>query len=292
MRKRPLLGLFLMLAAAPLPAAAGLRLVRPSAADPGVIRFDDPNVVIAEGAADRGAPLLVFLPGTDGRPQNVVPLLRVAAAQGYRVIGLSYDDVPAVEQRCPGDPDPGCAARFRAARLFGAPGGPVANPPAEAIVPRLTALLRLLAAERPDQGWQDYLDPAGAPRWPMIALSGFSQGAGMAAFLAKRVAVRRVVLFSSPWDTTGPERRPAPWLATPSATPPDRWWAERHRRERTTTLLRAAYATLGIPERQILLIDTEPRGPGRGPNPYHGSTVANPDNEDAWRILFGRASPS
>ena len=283
---RRLAGLALMLAAVPAPA--GLRLVRPSAADPGIARFDDPNVVIAEGAADRGAPLLVFLPGTDGRPENLVPLLRVAAAQGYRVIGLSYDDVPAVDQRCPDDPDPECAARFRAARLFGTPGGPVANPPAEAIVARLAALLRLLARERPGDGWQTYLDGDGAPRWPRIALGGFSQGAGMAAFLAKRVAVQRVVLFSSPWDTTGTPRRPAPWLAAPSATPPERWWAERHRRERTTGLLRAAYATLGIPERQILLIDTEPRLPRRGPNPYHGSTVANPDNQAAWRVLFGR----
>lgn len=269
------------------PARAGLRLIRPSEVDPAIVHYDEPNVVIADGANDT-PPLVVFLPGTEGRPQNVLPLLRVAADQGYRVIGLSYDNVPAVEQVCPADPDPTCSLRFRATRTLGERGGPVANPLAEAIVPRLAALLRHLVTADPREHWDAYLDAAGQPRWDRLVLAGFSQGAGMAALLAKRFAVYRVVLFSSPWDTTGADRRPAPWLAMPSATPLERWWAERHVRERTTRLIGNAYTALSIPVDHILLIDTEPRRPRPTPNPYHGSTVANPDNAPAWRTLFGR----
>ncbi len=285
------LALAALIALSPPAFATTAELVNPSTADPGVHAFDDANVVVANPRAGPDTPLVIFMPGTGGRPENVLPLLAVIAGQGYRVIGLSYDDEPAGNLTCTRQKPPSCLALFREMRVFGSGrGGPVANPPAEAIVPRLVALLTYLAKAHPDGGWDAYLAPDGAPKWDRIVVSGLSQGAGMAAFIAKRVAVARVVLFSSPWDVTGPDDRPAPWLSLPSATPPERWWAERHVREKTTGLLQAAYGVLQIPTDHILLFD---RGlsPGSNPlgvNPYHGSTVGNVDYTRQWKQMYGK----
>ena len=269
-------------------AFGNTEFIRPSAADAAASAFDDPNVVI--DGADEQSPLLVFLPGTEGRPKNLLPLLRAAASRGYRVIGLTYDDVPAVAQVCPQDPAPDCSDRFRRARCFGGDGGPVSNSRAESVEGRLSSLLRYLAQRHPSAGWETYMTD-GHPQWSKLVLSGFSQGAGMAAYIAKRYPVRRVVLFSSPWDFTGPQREPAPWLSLPSATPPDRWWAERHARERTSGLIMRAYAALRIPVDHILIFnaDLPSEAIARGPNPFHASTVQLQIYAQQWRTMFGNA---
>ncbi len=292
MTTKHLAAALLLAAAIPLRAAPAIELVRPSVADPAVHAFDDPNVVVANPAAGADAPLAIFMPGTGGRPQNVVPLLGVIAGQGYRVIGLTYDDEPAGNLTCTRQMASSCLALFREMRVFGSGrGGPVSNPPAETIVARLAALLAWLAKEHPDTGWSGYIRPDGTPAWDRIVVSGLSQGAGMAAFIAKREAVARVVLFSSPWDVAGPDDRPAPWLSLPSATPPDRWWAERHVRENTTQWLAAAYRVLQVPADHILLFNSGlPSGVSpNAVNPFHGSTVRNVDYTAQWRQLYGTA---
>lgn len=269
------------------------RAVKPSAIDPRVQRFDEANVIISPKGASPETPLVIFLPGTYGRPLNVVDLLRVVAQQGYRVIGLEYDDEPAVMQVCPRVPDPECAAKFRQMRLDGSgPGAPgVSNPPAESISARLTVLLRALDKANPGQGWGGYLDGE-APRWERIVVSGLSQGAGMAAYIAKLHRVHRVVLFSSPWDFTLPGRKLAPWLARDAATPPPRWYAEFHKREAAADLLVKSYEMLRIPPDHILVFnrDLPGRAAAGGDNPFHGSTVRDVGYAAQWRTLYGKAS--
>jgi hypothetical protein len=288
-----LLPIFLLTASGPPAPAAFERAVRPSEVDPAVRQFDEPSLVIVPKGVSPDAPLALFLTGTGGRPRNVVDLLRIVAAQGYRVVGLEYDDEPAVMQVCPRDPDPECAAKFRAIRTEGTgPGaGGVTNPPAEAITARLVALLKAFDKAAPDQGWGAYLD-GDRPRWDRIVVSGLSQGAGMAAYIAKAHRVRRAVLFSSPWDFTMPGRKLAPWIGRPSATPPARWFAEYHKREATADLLAQSYRTLGIPADHVLVFDRElPRNwAGLSDNPYHGSTVRDVGYAAQWRALYGKAS--
>lgn len=281
-------GLIALLALAQ--TASGERQVLPSIADPGVKAFDSPSIVIARPGLPADAPLAVFLSGTGGKPAFTVPLLRVVAAQGYRAIGLAYDDEPAVVQLCTRDPDPDCASDFREMRMFGTgKSRAIANPRAEAIVPRLVALLRYLDRQDPREGWGRYLD-GDQPRWDSILLSGQSQGAGMAAWLAKRHKLRRVVLFSSPWETSGPARKPAPWIAAPSATPLSRWQAAYNSREVTVPLIQAAYAALGLAPAQIhvLTLDLPDGRPANGGNPYHGAGVRDPRYADTWRAMFGK----
>lgn len=260
----------------------------PSRADPAVKQFDDPSIAITSRTVAPDAPLAIFMPGTGGRPANAGVLLQAIANQGYRVLGLEYDDTPAVVQVCPRDPDPACSANFRDMRLTGTgPSRQVHNTPAESIVGRLVAALRLLDREHPGEGWGQYID-GDQPRWERILVSGLSQGAGMAAYIAQQHAVYRVVLFSSPWDFTA-GRKLAPWLSRPSATPPERWQAAYNARENTADLLAQAYPRLGIPAANVHVFRLDlPAGMrADGPNPYHAIGMRDPRYLPEWKEMFG-----
>jgi hypothetical protein len=266
--------------------------VRPSEADPAITRFNDPNMIVFDEQTPPGAQLAVFLPGTDGRPGNSMHLLRVVAAQGYRVIGLEYNDDPAVIQVCPRNPDPGCSGNFRRHRVFGGNAwSPVENTQAETIVNRLVNLLRFLQSRDAAGQWDAYL-AGDEPNWSRIVVSGLSQGAGMAAYIAKHKSVARVVLFSSPWDfQRTSSQRLAPWLTDPSATVPERWFAEYHRRENTAALIARAYQALQIPKGNIRVFDLDlPKDMTfKSDNPFHTSTVKVAAYAPEWQFLYGRS---
>jgi hypothetical protein len=288
------LALAVLTACLPSGPDVGVLTVRPSEVDSRVRAFDEPNVVLTPANIDAKTPLVVLLPGTGNQPRDSAMLLRFIVSQGYRVIGLEYDDDPGVSQVCPRNPDPNCSGDFRRMRSYGdGPSHTVSNPSAESIDTRLTMLLSWLAAKSPDQGWGAYVK-GGHPDWSQIVVSGASQGAGMAAFIAKRTLVKRVVLFSSPWDWTISGKGPAPWLSQVSSTPPDRWYAEYHRREATAGALRAAYAALAIPHDHIFVFDRDI--PARfadaarhWDNPYHGLTMIDDRYAGEWRAMFGKA---
>ena len=272
-------------------------LVRPSAIDASEDRFDEPHYVVFDSASHRDAPLLVFLPGTGGRPRNASDFENTAARQGYRVIGLEYVDEPAVAQLCPREPDPNCSEKVRRKRIFGDDVTRLVDDRAnESIVARLTKLLVALDHEHPEQQWSRYLKD-GRPDWTRIAVSGLSQGAGMAAYIAQRTTVARVVLFSSPWDNYGPRHTLAPWLRHGSgATPADRWYAAYHEKENTAEIIAHAYAALGIPQAHVHVFKLEPAR-AVSANPYHPSVVSNgatpraadgtPAYLSEWRALLG-----
>ena len=265
--------------------------IRPSQTDPAIQRFDEPHVVVFDPAAlGAHVPLVVFMPGTGGKPANTGRLLRVVASLGYRVLGLEYDDEPAVVEICSRDPRPSCSGDFRHTRIFGdRTTSLVKDPPADCIVNRLVKLLEYLERQHPGSGWDGYL--AGSdPDWSRIVISGLSQGAGMAAYIAKHESVARVVLFSSPWDFFGRDRSLAPWLMAPSATPPERWFAEYHERENTAGLIARAYRVLRIPAENVRVFEL-PIPPDlhlNHSNPFHVSTVKVPGYEPQWRFLFGQ----
>ena len=280
------------IASAQIAATSGEERVIPSSANPAVREFNDPNLVYAGGPEARTAPLVIFLPGTGGNSEKAPnALLDTIRQQGYRLIYLTYNDEGAAVKLCFRH-GPNCTDELRGSRTFGGRTEQGDTPPAETIAQRLTDLLLYLQRVHPDQGWSYYLDAGGRPMWPRIVLSGLSQGAGMAAYMAKRVPVDRVVLFSSPWDNFGPDKRPAPWILGPSATPPERWWAERNVRENTTDLIAMDYAALRIPRDHILLFSGG-LPPGKSAdegNPYHGSTIRMPEYAPQWRTMYGQAT--
>lgn len=279
------------------PDSAGLTryMIAAGSHDSTIKRFTAPSYVVLANSVKDSAPLLVFMPGTDGEPRRSSMFANTAARQGYRVIGLEYDDVPAVQQLCPRDPDPLCAERFREKRIFGTGRfTQVDDQPQESIVNRLLTLLRMLDREHPSQKWGQYFQ-GDSLRWDRIAVSGLSQGAGMAAFIAQRTAVARVILFSSPWDNYGGSKHTmAPWITRGhGATPPDRWYGTYHAKEPTADLIKRSYQALEIPRDHIRVFTLKPNGRAE----YHPSGVANgatPRAADGtpaylpdWKFLLG-----
>jgi pimeloyl-ACP methyl ester carboxylesterase len=281
------------------PALDGLVTYRvtPSDTDPAIKRFNEPHYIVFDSTAARSADLLVFMTGTGGNPDNVSDFLKVAAGQGYRVIALAYNDAPAVVGVCPRDPDPNCSAKVRQKRIFGDDvTDRIDDSPAESIVNRLVKLLVKLDHDHPSEGWSEYVD-GDKPKWERIVVSGHSQGAGMAAYIAQRNRVARVVLFSSPWDFYGRDREIAPWvLAGPRATPADLWYGAYHEKENTASLIAEEYKALRIPASHVRVFKLEPTRL-LGQNPYHLSMVGNRvtprDQHDApayaeeWQFLVG-----
>jgi hypothetical protein len=163
------------------------------------------------------------------------------------------------------------------------------NTPAESIVNRLVKLLQYLDRSHPHSGWGRYVEN-GVPNWRSIVVCGQSQGAGMAAFIAKEHEVARVILFSSPWDFVRRDgrRQLAPWIALPSQTTPDRWFGGYHARENAADLLARSYAELKIPEDHIRIFNEDlPAGnrPGGG-NPFHGQGILNRAYAQQWAFFL------
>jgi pimeloyl-ACP methyl ester carboxylesterase len=295
MREHVLIGAFALMAVAP-PANLVTYRVVPHTTDGAIQRFDAPHYVVFERDTPASADLLVFMSGSGGQPEGASEFLNVAAGQGYRVVSLAYDDLPAVVAICTRDPDPACSGDVRQKRIFGDNvTAKIDDTPAESIVNRLVKLLRTLDRDHPSEGWGGYLDGDG-PRWDRIAVAGHSQGAGMAAYIAQRRSVARAILFSSPWDSFG-RGRLAPWVLKGSgATPPERWFGAYHKRENTADLIADAYRALRIPPEHVRVFTLAPSRM-MGANPYHLSMVGNaatPRSADGspayasdWRFLTG-----
>jgi len=241
------------------------------------------------------ADLLVFLTGTSGAPPGPLAFLHAAADAGYRVISLDYNDEPAVAVFCPRRPA-ACSSNFRRMRIYGdgtSVDPSIDNTSAESIVNRLAKLLAYLDKQEPQEGWGAYLD-GGRLNWGRIALAGQSQGAGMTAYVAKEHVIARAILFSSPWDfvVSGGTRSLAPWIATPSKTPAERWFGGYHARENEAGLLAKSYAALRIPPENIRVF----AGPlsaagqaGGSDNPYHGEGLSNPAYAPDRAFFLGRS---
>jgi hypothetical protein len=228
----------------------------------------------------------VFFPGTGGRPDNVMPLLQVAAKAGYRVIGLSYNDEPAVDQVCPKHKEPACPSNMRQRRIYGDTKafGDIDDRPEESMVNRLTKLIQYLVKTNPGEGWDGYLSGSDL-NWSRLALSGHSQGGGMAAFMAKSHAVARVVTFSGGWDryNAGGRLELASWYRQSSATPAANYWGTYHEKEEQAALIATSYKQMGIPPDHIRLTTAPPKKAGN----YHPSVVGNAENRDIWAFLIG-----
>lgn len=156
--------------------------IKPSATDARITSSDVAHVVIYDRAAGSGH-ILLFLTGTGGEPPGPLRFLNAAVAHGYRVISLSYPDRPAVAQVCMGDAlasDPQCAERFRERRVYGTgAAAPIDDAPQDAIMNRFVKLLQYLVTADPKGVWNQYLN-GDTPIWSRVAVSGQSQGGGMA----------------------------------------------------------------------------------------------------------------
>jgi hypothetical protein len=218
------------------PAGALCRFVTPAeAGTPGSGDYPDPHVVIRPTVPTK-AELVVFLPGTGGRPQNQLSgpyadadhsIYASATSKGYRVIGLTYQNSPSIGLLC--GSDDACFLPTRRTLITGdvQPGSAVTSMNREdAIIPRLTRLLVYLRdTGDPTGGWGSFLmNPSCIPLLcrlnpAKLIVSGHSQGGGHAGVIGKDYAVRRVVMLASPCDALGNPGPIASWTLPPFTTP-------------------------------------------------------------------------
>jgi hypothetical protein len=170
--------------------------------------------------------LVVFLPGTQGRPTQYTYILRTAADLGFHAIGLNYPNQTAMGSLCRTSNNADCYWTARNEVIFGdrvPVDGQTDISPADSIVNRLSKLLVWMDQQHPDEGWGQFLLVDDTVDWSKVVLVGHSQGGGYVGVMAKTVVLDRAVYFSSPDDWNALTDAPANWtLIKPNVTPADR----------------------------------------------------------------------
>ena len=228
-------------------------LIKPSETDPKITNFNLNHLVLCKHSKQQKK-LLLFLSGTNGIPERgPIDFLRTGVEQGYNVINLAYINKQAVAGICRGsnlEKDSNCTEKFRERRIFGTNTfALIPDEPVDAIVHRLKKLLVYLIENDPKGGWNNYLEN-GEIKWKNIAVSGQSQGGGMACFIAKKHLVDRVISFSGGWDFSG-KNKIANWYYNKSITPPERWHGMFNVAEPMAKVIRKTYEAMSIPEKHI-----------------------------------------
>lgn len=226
-------------AAPDLPAVAVTEhSVDPSSTGAGITSNTGQHFVVAPDTSNRSQSLLVFLPGTGGRPDLYTSIARHAGKRGHFVIGLAYANSDAVNEVCASMPSPTCQEDVRIEVITGAPRSAlVAVDVANSIDNRLRALLTWLDRNFPAEGWGSFL-ANGELRWDRVIVAGHSQGGGHAAMIARLRVVRRAILFSA--------TEPAPWTTAPFATPKSQLYGFVHRLESAYNGITASWRLMEV----------------------------------------------
>lgn len=260
--------------------------IKPSVTDSQITAADTQHLVMYHPSMIKGK-LFLFLPGTNGIPlKGPRDLFVTAVESGYHVINLSYINQPAVARTCNPKRDTffeDCAEQFRMKRVFGQVNKvDVPDQPQDAILNRLTKLLVYLSIHDDLGGWNNFLEN-GTLKWELITVSGQSQGGGMAAFIAKRVLVDKVISFSGGWDFSAKDQI-ANWYANESITPTNRFYATYNVAEPMAATIAKTCKAMSIPKEQIFALSLEKREGKKA----HSDGVRNLLYKDLWIDLLNR----
>ncbi|MFY0564712.1 BPSS1187 family protein [Archangium lansingense] len=188
------------------------------------------------------APLVVFLPGTHMEPDKHDLVLATAAYAGYRTIGLSYENRVSVKDACSGANPCGndCQGLARMEAVLGTDVSSEANiERGDSVLERLYRVLEYLDANDPAGGWSSYYVPtagnitSASIVWSQIIISGFSQGAGHAALISRKMQVHGLFIIDGGNDTCNGAAGPLPaeWTTLlPDASSGRRKYGVTHRR--------------------------------------------------------------
>ncbi|MDE3741022.1 BPSS1187 family protein [Maribacter polysaccharolyticus] len=262
--------------------------VTPSKTDPRITEADTPHFVVYDPTVKQGK-LLLFMPGTNGIAlKGPKDLFATAVDQGYYLINLSYINTPAIARICKGETLEGnsdCASDFRTNRIYGTNDFPHTDDQSyDAIINRFTKLLVYLAENDKKGNWGTYLEN-GSPKWDQIAVAGQSQGGGMAAFIAKRHRVARVIDFSGGWDYSA-KNKIAKWYFNESITPADRWYGTYHVEEGAAKTIIETYKAMNIPQNHVYAFNL-PYPEGKRP---HSNGIRNLAYKDLWIEMLGKGN--
>jgi len=174
---------------------------------------DFPNLA---RAADRPAPLLLFLPATGAVPDDYTAFLSTAASAGYSVLGLDYPNLGrSVTRTCLADAK--CYTLLQRNRFTGAHPSRFSHvSTANSITSRFRAAVHYLERRDPGGRWGSYLEH-GHIDWSRIVVAGHSQGGGESAFIAHYYRVQGALMFSSPVESY--DDVTASWMRGKGETP-------------------------------------------------------------------------
>ena len=174
--------------------------------------------------------LFLFFGGTGSTPQNYSSINKTATKLGYHVINLNYPNT-VDGQVCKDRTDPKCFANYHEEMIFGGTQSDLINVNvANSISNRILKLLQRLHKLNPNNGWNQFFEGSEMV-YSKFVLAGHSQGGGHAAYMAQKLAVDRVVLFSSPNDYSDVNGQPAPWCRNEFATSAERFFGLTHKRD-------------------------------------------------------------
>ncbi|HNG91986.1 MAG TPA: hypothetical protein PLB32_04265 [Acidobacteriota bacterium] len=215
----------------PVQAENQFWIIGPAITDPAINTATESHYLYLSRSVQHRNQLFLFFPGTGAIPRNYLKICNTAADMGYHVINLRYPNAEAVNQLCGTRADLDCYEQVRAEVIDGTDRSPLVQVNrANSIENRLIKLLQYMERTYPGDGWGQYLDADGQPRWDLIVTSGHSQGGGHAALLAKYHRVARVVMFAA-MDLNFLLGKPANWIGTNNATPTSEYYAFSHERD-------------------------------------------------------------
>lgn len=208
--------------------------VPPKITDPSITTGLDDHYAVLNTSVDPAEDLFVFLPGTNGKPSDTRLILQEAAANGFRAIGLMYQNNAALVTVCPvANTDVGCFDKIRQEIVTGDDvSSAIAVTRANSIENRILRLLLWLDANYPTEGWGRWV-VYGRPDWSRMRLSGWSQGGAHAAYIARDRVVAGVIGFSSPGDWDIRLDKAPPWETAPHVTPASRYYGFTHVQDAT-----------------------------------------------------------
>lgn len=216
-RKAALLVLLLemRIAAGTLPSCRQVN-VPDSLQGEGNVRCDTGHYVCPPSKDNARGELLLYFGGTGGKPTNKNPQKFYTHAQslGFHVVSICYANArPAIGSVCKDAQNAAqCFVSQRREKLYNAEYGGI---------PRALKLLKDLSDNRATSGdgWRAFLTSGGQELdYTKIIAGGHSQGAGMAAFVAKRSQVLGVVMLAGVTDVVS-DGNAAPWVSAASKTP-------------------------------------------------------------------------
>ena len=216
-----------------------------------------PNKRNYAARSDASGPLLLFLPATGQQPGDYTRFLRLAADDGYHVLGLDYWNLGhSVASTCAKVAS--CYGAVQQNRFDGSHPFPKSHVAAQdSVLGRLKPALAYLRRSDPHGGWGRYLVDGGSVRWDRIVLAGHSQGGGESAYIAHTHRVEGALLFGSPIITDGTTA--ATWLSTPSRTPASRIYAFDNTSDHFWPRIEASWQRLGLGTPQVVGTSRSPR---------------------------------
>ncbi len=204
----------------------------PSVTDPAITQFNNNHYSVVDPAVSNLGRLVLFLPGTGATPFQYREFPQNAASLGFHALALMYPNGSAINSLCaqyaPLDAD--AAGNARLEMIDGTNRVSFLSVDStNCIQSRLIKGLQYLNTTYPTRGWGQYYS-GNAVLWSKLIACGHSQGAGMAAMLAKTRVTDRCVMFTDmDWWVAG--NRPYNWMSTSPQTPVDRWYLLAHERD-------------------------------------------------------------